>query len=345
MKFAKASAVEAGLSPWSLQKLRLLKQGCHHEVCKSSGCWSRAVTMKFAKARAVEAGLSPWSLQKLWLLKQGCHHEVCKSLGCRSRAVTMKFAKALAVEAGLSPWSLQKLGLLRKGCHHEVCKNSSCWGRGVTMKFAKAACAKMYKMCLRMYLWWSLCTLYLHAWPVRVTEGDSGLCRCTCVMSFERWLTPFVLICQCYALGVEIGMSPWSLQKLPVPSVEKGVSPWSLQKLPVPVVEKWVSPWSLQKLPVPSVEKRVSPWSLQKLPVPGVELLKKGCHRQSERNRTWSGCQGVLSLGLLLASDVGLRTPVAHRVLFFVISLLEILQFTICLVHRLFFCLLFKKKN
>ena len=47
---------------------------------------------------------------------------------------------------------------------------------------------------------------------------------------------------------------------------------------------------------------------------------------------------------LLLASDVGLRTPVAHRVLFFVISLLEILQFTICLVHRLFFCLLFKKK-
>ena len=28
---------------------------------------------------------------------------------------------------------------------------------------------------LRMYLWWSLCTLYLHACQVRVTVGDSGL--------------------------------------------------------------------------------------------------------------------------------------------------------------------------
>ena len=27
-----------------------------------------------------------------------------------------------------------------------------------------------------MYLWWSLCTLYLHACQVRVTVGDSGLC-------------------------------------------------------------------------------------------------------------------------------------------------------------------------
>ena len=29
---------------------------------------------------------------------------------------------------------------------------------------------------LRMYLWWSLCTLYLHACQVRVTVGESGLC-------------------------------------------------------------------------------------------------------------------------------------------------------------------------
>ena len=35
----------------------------------------------------------------------------------------------------------------------------------------------------RMYLWWSLCTLYLHACQVRVTAGDSGLC--CCVMYFE----------------------------------------------------------------------------------------------------------------------------------------------------------------
>ena len=31
----------------------------------------------------------------------------------------------------------------------------------------------------KMYLWWSLCTFYyLHARPVRVTEGDLGLCSC-----------------------------------------------------------------------------------------------------------------------------------------------------------------------
>ena len=38
----------------------------------------------------------------------------------------------------------------------------------------------------RLYLWWSLCTLYLHACQVRVTVGDSGLCSCTCVTYFER---------------------------------------------------------------------------------------------------------------------------------------------------------------
>ena len=32
----------------------------------------------------------------------------------------------------------------------------------------------------RMYLWWSVCTLYLHACHVRVTAGDSGLCCCCC---------------------------------------------------------------------------------------------------------------------------------------------------------------------
>ena len=41
-----------------------------------------------------------------------------------------------------------------------------------------------------MYLWWSLCTLYLYACQVKVTIGDSGLCCCTCVMCFERQLTP-----------------------------------------------------------------------------------------------------------------------------------------------------------
>ena len=33
-----------------------------------------------------------------------------------------------------------------------------------------------YRRRLRyIYLWWSLCTLYLHACQVRVTVGDSGL--------------------------------------------------------------------------------------------------------------------------------------------------------------------------
>ena len=33
------------------------------------------------------------------------------------------------------------------------------------------------ELCVRMYLWWSLCTLYLQACQVRVTIGDSGLCK------------------------------------------------------------------------------------------------------------------------------------------------------------------------
>ena len=38
----------------------------------------------------------------------------------------------------------------------------------------------------RTHLWWSLRTLYLLACQVRVTVGDSGLCCCVCVTSFER---------------------------------------------------------------------------------------------------------------------------------------------------------------
>ena len=37
----------------------------------------------------------------------------------------------------------------------------------------------------RMYLWQSLCTLYLHACQVRVTVGGLGLCCCVCVTSFK----------------------------------------------------------------------------------------------------------------------------------------------------------------
>ena len=41
---------------------------------------------------------------------------------------------------------------------------------------------------LRMYLWWSLCTLYLHACQVRVTVGNSGLCCGTYVTYFACFI-------------------------------------------------------------------------------------------------------------------------------------------------------------
>ena len=45
-----------------------------------------------------------------------------------------------------------------------------------------------------MYLWWTedapLVEFYLLTCQARVTIGDSGLCCCVCVMSFEHCLTP-----------------------------------------------------------------------------------------------------------------------------------------------------------
>ena len=46
---------------------------------------------------------------------------------------------------------------------------------------------KPHQRYMYMYLWWSLCTLYLHACQVRVTVGNSSLCRCTCVTSMYLW--------------------------------------------------------------------------------------------------------------------------------------------------------------
>ena len=54
---------------------------------------------------------------------------------------------------------------------------------------------------MRMYLWWSLCTLYsctlyLLACQVRVTIGDSCLCCCVCVTSFDIfWVLISSLAC------------------------------------------------------------------------------------------------------------------------------------------------------
>ena len=61
---------------------------------------------------------------------------------------------------------------------------------------------------LRVYLWWSLCTLYLLACQVRVPWGDLSLC-CVHVKSFKRFvyslLIPLhlcVCVCVCVCLCV-----------------------------------------------------------------------------------------------------------------------------------------------
>ena len=55
----------------------------------------------------------------------------------------------------------------------------------------------------RMYLWWSLCTLYLHAFQVRVTIGDSGLFTRVPGESHHRWLRSLLLYL-CYVFQVLI---------------------------------------------------------------------------------------------------------------------------------------------
>ena len=55
----------------------------------------------------------------------------------------------------------------------------------------------------RMYFWWSLCTLYLHACQVRVAVGDSGLCCCSCVTYFKHKLTP---LCVGWFCTISLGL-------------------------------------------------------------------------------------------------------------------------------------------
>ena len=50
---------------------------------------------------------------------------------------------------------------------------------------------------LRMYLWWSLCTLYLLACQVRVIIGDSGLC---CTLCYVFWALINSLLCHQHQL-------------------------------------------------------------------------------------------------------------------------------------------------
>ena len=61
-----------------------------------------------------------------------------------------------------------------------------------------------------MYLWWSLCTLDLHACQVWDTVGDSGLC-CTCVTHFERWFNTLVCWVINYRCDVVSVVGVWNV--------------------------------------------------------------------------------------------------------------------------------------
>ena len=70
------------------------------------------------------------------------------------------------------------------------------WGL-YTVTLYLLVCQVVWWVSERMYPWWGLytVTLYLLVCQVRVTVGDSGLCSCLCVMSFECWLTPLLVDC------------------------------------------------------------------------------------------------------------------------------------------------------
>ena len=74
----------------------------------------------------------------------------------------------------------------------DICTTKHCLVIILTNAAALKQNCVVWSMFLRMYLWQSLCTLYLHACQVRVTVGDSGLCCCICVMYIERQLTPLL---------------------------------------------------------------------------------------------------------------------------------------------------------
>ena len=84
-----------------------------------------------------------------------------------------------------------------------------------------------------MYLWWSLCSLHLHACQVSISVGDSGLCCCACVMTFKCKLTPL-------CVEVEGKSENW------VNTTLRGLGPgymgqrtWSMQHSEVWVLGKW----------------------------------------------------------------------------------------------------------
>ena len=83
-------------------------------------------------------------------------------------------------------WAVDLLPIGTMGFHPNRYVTSIVWLiSGVTLLPAVLVRLSEFSHRLRMYLWWSLCTLYLLACQVRVTVGDSVLCRCVCVTSFE----------------------------------------------------------------------------------------------------------------------------------------------------------------
>ena len=91
-------------------------------------------------------------------------------------SVELVFSVAPSAPGGFSVLVPSEAGA---GAASEICQRNVALSlfASPTHRFSK----QKKKSLLRMYLLWSLCTLYLHACQVRVTVGDAGLCCCTCV--------------------------------------------------------------------------------------------------------------------------------------------------------------------
>ena len=94
-------------------------------------------------------------------------------------SVELVFSVAPSAPGGFSVLVPSEAGA---GAASEICQRNVALSlfASPTHRFSK----QKKKSLLRMYLLWSLRTLYLHACQVRVTTSDSGLCCCTRVMYF-----------------------------------------------------------------------------------------------------------------------------------------------------------------
>ena len=127
----------------------------------------------------------------------------CTLVTCDSESVTVAFYHAFGISTKVV--CLQRCLVITWLVPHETAAVSAhIFIHHTTTHHVTSLCAKPHAHCvcvfscdlppalrafevhLRMYLWWTTCTLYLHACQVRVTIGDSGLCCCTCVLYFKH---------------------------------------------------------------------------------------------------------------------------------------------------------------